>query len=318
MKRDIINESILVVGANGALAKETIKQLLHDGATKITMACRTATKGEEAKEEILNEFGKKDHVELSVIGGFDMTNPLMIEKAIQELPSDKPFDIIFLAAGFAVFTDGYQAVNWKGKKVEKNVFQNMVGSHLTFLGLKKAGLIAKGARVVLAGGEGSRGIKGMIESPNFTSAQELRDYIYLNDAPKYNPMNAIGVSKFCGALWTSKISELEKNNMEIIWFSPGLTSGSSGLKTLPPVKRWFMNNIMFGILGLMGQSQSPSEGGRKNADCLEGKIGANGNLLGAPAGKSIGKITDQTPLNPLFSNQDMIDEFWSILGELMK
>tara|TARA_Y100000385_G_C13107232_1_gene648907 strand:- start:2859 stop:3410 length:552 start_codon:yes stop_codon:yes gene_type:complete len=181
----------------------------------------------------------------------------------------------------------------------------MIGSHVTLSWLNKMKLLTKGVRVVLAGGEGARGIKGMIESPQFYSIKEFRDYVFLNKTPKYNPMNAIGVSKLCGALWTSKISKLEADNMNIVWFSSGLTSGSAGLKTLPLLQRWFMNTIIFGIFRLMGRAQTPSEGGRKFADCLEGKIGANGDLIGAPQGKSIRNFTDQTPMNPHFSDKGL-------------
>ncbi len=316
MNNELASKSILVVGANGALAKETIKALIQDGAKRITMACRSESNGIEARKEILLATSSKTEINISVVGGFDMNAPQKIEKAIVSLGAGEPFDIVFLAAGFAVFADDYQTIEWNGKIIEKNIFQNMLGNHLTFAALKNNNLIAKGARVVLAGGEGARGIKGMIEAPYFSSPKEFSDYVYLKKTPKYNPMNAIGVSKLCGAFWTTKIAALEAGNMDVIWFSPGLTYGSAGLKTLPPVKRWFMNNIMFGILSLLGQAQSPQEGGRKFADCLEGKVGGNGGLLGAPAGKTIGKISDQTSMNTAFSNEALINEFWNILEEV--
>ncbi len=316
MNSDISNKSILVVGANGTMAKETIKHLVKDSASKITMACRTEEKGFLARDEIISEISSAKKTDISVVGGFDMNDPEKIEKAVESLPTNNRFDAVFLAAGFAVFEDDYQSVEWNGKKVEKNIFQNMIGSHITLSLLKKYDLLKKGVRVVMAGGEGARGIRGMIEKPTFKSPKVFRDYAYLIDAPKYNPMNAIGVSKLCGALWTTKISQLEAENMEVIWFSPGLTSGSAGLKTLPAAKRWFMNNIMFGILGLMGQSQTPNEGGRKYADCLEGRVGKNGGLIGAPEGKSIGEFTDQTPMNSAFSDEGLIEEFWNILEDV--
>lgn len=311
---ELSDKSILVIGANGSLAKETIKCLINDGARKIVMGCRSVSKGEEAKEEILLDMASA-HVNMAVVGGFDMNSPEKIELAVESVGDHGPFDIIFLAAGFAVFTDDYQSIQWNDKRVEKNIFQNLIGSHFCYMFLKSQGLIRNGARVVLAGGEGVRGIKGMIDRPSFSDPQELRKYVFLETVPRYNPMNAIGVSKLCGAFWTSKISQLQQEH-EVIWFSPGLTSGSAGLSHLPAAKRWFMNNILFGIFSLIGQSQTPKEGGRKFADCLEGKIGQHGDLIGAPAGKSIGRFTDQKPLNPLFTNQHMIDEFWEILMEV--
>lgn len=119
-------------------------------------------------------------------------------------------------------------------------------------------MIKEGARIVLAGGEGARGIKGMIDRPSFSNPDQLRRYIYLEQVPKYNPMNAIGVSKLCGAFWVSKLSQLQQDH-EVIWFSPGLTSGSAGLDHLPAMKRWFMKQIVFGIFGMLGQSQGTDQ-----------------------------------------------------------
>lgn len=308
---------ILITGANGAMAKETIKHLIHDGYTDIVMAVRTAAKGEIAKREILNTIDSSKNVNLSVVGGFDMNKPIETRKAIQKFKSDKPFDIVFLAAGFAVFGDDYQSVAYNGKKIEKTLFQNLIGSHFVFSELKRIKLISKGARVVLAGGEGARGIKGMIDKPYFDSAEDYRNYVFLNsaDLPKYNALNAIGVSKFTGALWVKKIAALESDSMEVVWFSPGLTSGSAGLKSLPFIKR-FVFGFTFGVMNLLGKSQTPKQGGRKYADCLTGKVGKNGEIIGAPAGKALGEYTEQTPLNTLLDNVELKEELWTILREI--
>lgn len=313
---DLSTASILVVGANGSLAKESIKCLIQDGAKEIVMGVRAEARGQHAKKEILEATGKSD-VQLEVVEGFDMNDPDQISVAVQSLSIDYAFDVIFLAAGFAVFTDDYERVRWNGMEIEKNIFQNMVGSHFTYLALKKYGMINDGARIVMAGGEGARGIKGMIDRPVFSSPDQLRSYIFLEQVPNYNPMNAIGVSKLCGAFWVTKISQIQQEH-EVIWFSPGLTSGSAGLDHLPAMKRWFMKQIVFGIFGMLGQSQGPEAGGRKFADCLAGKVGVGGDLIGAPAGKSIGALTDQKPLSPAFTDQSLIDEFWEILQELNK
>ena len=64
---NIENKSILVVGANGTMAKETIIHLIKDGASQIVMACRTKTKGTEALKEIEISTAKKANI--SVTGG---------------------------------------------------------------------------------------------------------------------------------------------------------------------------------------------------------------------------------------------------------
>lgn len=305
---------ILITGANGAMAQETIKHLIKNGCTDIVMAVRTLTKGESAKNKILNEVNPENSINLTVVEGFDMNKPLEIKKAIADLNKDIPFSVVFLAAGFAVFGQDYQSVAHHEQKFEKSVFQNLIGSHIVFHELKTNHLLHKNARIVLAGGEGARGIKGMIDKPEFSSPEELREYIYLESEhlPRYNPMNAIGVSKFVGGLWIKKMSELKFENFDFIWFSPGLTSGSAGLKSLPFIKRNVFR-VMFKVMSIAGKSQSPKKGGEKYADCLLGKVGNNGELIGAPKGKTIGEYTDQTALNPMLNNEELKEELWEIL-----
>ena len=308
---------ILITGANGAMAKETIKHLIEEGCDDIVMAVRTKSKGEIARAEILKDTNAETE-NLSVVEGFDMNKPNEIIDAVGKLKGEAPFDVVFLAAGFAVFGDDYQHVEHNGKKVEKTVFQNLVGSHVVFNELKKTSLLKKGARIVLAGGEGARGIKGMIEKPDFPTVKSLRDYVYLNpkSLPKYNPMNAIGVSKFVGALWTKKVASLEKDNLEIVWFSPGMTAGSEGLKKLPFLKRYVFK-MMFGMMQWFGKAQTAAQGGKKFADCLLGKVGKHGELIGAPEGKMLGEYTEQSPLNPILDSEELRETFWDMLQEIV-
>ncbi|MEQ6124499.1 SDR family NAD(P)-dependent oxidoreductase [Pseudotenacibaculum sp. MALMAid0570] len=316
-KRDFTTKNFLLVAANGGLGRETAKHLINDGATKITLAGRTLSKIEEAKRYLKKTTTQNPLLELKTAGGFDMLDPKKIETAINNLETKNPFDIVFLCAGGVFFTNDYQTKKWNQKEIEKTVFQNVFGAHLTIKALKQQNLLSPNALVVFAGGEGARGIPGMIASPEFRSKSELREYIFKTKETqaKYNPMNAIGVSKLFGALWVSKIASLD-NSIDAIWFTPGLTSGTNGLSGMTPLKRWFMKHLVFGFMNLIGKAQSPSKGGRKFADCLEGKIGANGDLLGAPKGQTLGRLVDQKPMNPAFTNNDLIDEFWLITEEL--
>jgi len=184
--------------------------------------------------------------------------------------------------------------------------------------LAARGLLAPGARVVYAGGEGARGIPGMIELPGFETAEDLRGYVLANQVePKpYNAMNAIGVSKLLGALWTTKLAELEGHNMSTMWFTPGLTHGTQGLSGAPPLRRLFLEKVGFPLMAALGKAQSPRDGARKYADCLVGKIGRNGDIIGAPEGTALGELTDQRPMNPAFDDATLSAELWRILEEI--
>ena len=215
-----------------------------------------------------------------------------------------------------VFSDDYQCVRYADKSIERTVFQNAIGPYITFLNLKKQGLLSPNCRVVFAGGEGARGIPNMIQKPVFSTPKSLNDYIFGRGAlPRYNPMNAIGVSKFMSALLVQKLASLEMKS-DFIWFSPGLTHGTGGLATISnPAKRFFMEKIVFGYTRIVGKSQTAQQGAQKYVDCLTAKIGRNGDVLGAPEGKVLGEIVDQKPMNPDMTKQDLIEEFWGIVDD---
>jgi len=309
----LLKKNILIVGANGGLALETIKHLIKDGARSFTLACRTQEKSEYAKNLLLTNVKEASLCDFQIFGGFDMQDQASIEKHIDLLPH-KVFDIVFLAVGGIIIDKNYQYILADNTKIEKTAYQNLFGAHIVLNNLIKKNLIAMGARVVYAGGEGARGIPGMIEKPEFDTKEELRKYLYLNSSKKYSAMNAIGVSKFLGALWTLKISAITDKNFDIVWFSPGLTYGTNGLSNMSAIKRWGMENIGFGLMRLIGKAQSPAEGGRKFADCLSGTVGKNGEILIAPEKQTLGTITDQTPMNSTITKPELKEELWKILA----
>ena len=85
---------------------------------------------------------------------------------------------------------------------------------------------------------------------------------------------------------------------------------------LPRLRRWFLENIGFPIAGLLGLAQSPRAGGKKYADALTGRIGSNGDIIGAPDGKALGRLTDQRPMNADFDDAALADVVWSALEDI--
>ena len=122
-------------------------------------------------------------------------------------------------------------------------------------------MLAADAKVVFAGGEGARGIKGIIPKPEFQSTDDLLNYLKNGDGP-YSFMKAIGVSKLASALLVQKLAS-EAKNQEFVWFSPGLTGGTQGLDNVPNPKRFIMKNIGFPLIQRLGLAQGPKEAAQK-------------------------------------------------------
>ncbi len=310
-------KSVFITGANGGMGLRTTK-LLAQNHDYIVMGGRNDKRIQEARNEVLSEPKTKSGISILAQSGFDMNDPESIEMAVASLPKERGFDIVFLQAGGATFTDDYSFTKYKGKQMERTVFQNSFGALITLWNLKKHGLVNKGARIVFAGGEGARGIPGMIVKPEFDGPENLRRYLLnaSSNGKKYNSLNAIGISKLTSAWLTIKLAELDGDENEYVWFSPGLTAGTNGLADLGPVKKWIMENIGFGLMKVLGKAQNPQKGAEKYIESLEGRIGKNGDIIGAPEGGALGKFTDQKPMNAAITDKSLIDEFWKITHEI--
>ncbi len=309
MASKIKNSSILITGANGGIGLETVKLLIKEKASKIVLACRLEEKAEWVKSQLDNSSG----TQLKAYGGFDMTHASSIQKSISALPEGEKFNIVFLQARGMIVADKFQFIKTDEHTIERTIYQNVMGGYLTLMYLNQRNLLASNARIVFAGGEGARGIKGMIEKPKFNSIKDFSSYIS-NGKGKYSDINALGVSKFMSALLVQKLA-LKDPEKEYIWFSPGLTAGTNGLKNVPNPKRFILENIGFPIMQFLGIAQSPKKAAEKYISCLSGKHGENGDLIGAPEGKSLGKLVDQKPMNAGLTNHQFRDTFWDIIEQ---
>ncbi|MBB6463748.1 SDR family NAD(P)-dependent oxidoreductase [Flammeovirga kamogawensis] len=309
MKSKIKNSSILITGANGGIGIETVKILLEKGAKRIVLACRTQEKADRTKA-LLNS-----HYKLEAKGGFDMQNKEAIVLAVSELPKNEKFDIVFFQAGGMVVSNDYQFIeNTNGNRIEKTIYQNVMGSYITLKALLQQDLIATGGRIVFAGGEGARGIEGMIAKPEYDSVDDLIGAVF-NGKGKYKDIDALGISKFMSGLLIQELAERDLNH-EYVWFSPGLTAGTNGLVNVPPIKRFMFEKVGFPMMKLFGMAQGPKEAAMKYVECLDGKYGKTGDLIGAPEGKTLGNLVDQKPMNAGLSNHAFRKAFLQIAEQV--
>lgn len=295
-------KTLLITGANGGLGLKTAIGALRAGATVI-LACRTDAKAVQARGEAIEASGAAPEQAIAA-GGFDMERPDAIREAVAALPAMK-LDVVFLQAGGWVWADAPQVVNCGSVRVEQSVMKNVVGAHATLAGLLGAGLLAARARVVLIGGEGARGVPGGISKPSFETVSEFKRYIAGDwGERRYVPVDALGAAKFCAALWVRHVSQLAAGELEVVWFTPGLIGGTGGTAGMPAWKEFIFQRIAFPLLVLFGKAQWPDAAAAKCLDCLAGRIGHNGDLIGAPQGQALGPLTDQLPMNSLFVDPD--------------
>lgn len=303
------NKRVLITGANGGLGSATSVALAEAGAT-VVLACRTADKAEGVRAHIAKTVGP----DLAfAAGGFDMLHPAAIEEAVDAL-DPTPFDVVFLQAGGWVWADEVQTVTLNGETVERTVAMNVLGAHATLRALMSTGRLRPGARVVIIGGEGARGVPGAIATPSFANADDFRRYLAGDWAGRgpYVPIDALGVAKLVAALWSQAVARQAEGSFELVWFTPGLIGGTGGTAGMPPWKEFLFQRLAFPMLVALGKAQWPAAAASKCVDCLAGRIGEHGDLLGAPEGAALGPLTDQKPMSPHFTDAALQDVVLSV------
>lgn len=301
---------ILITGANGGLGLATTVAALQEGAT-VLLACRSQEKADAARSQALAEAGAPPH-RARAAGGFDMLSPSGIDAAVAALPAG-PLDVVFLQAGGWVWGDEAQTVNLGGRPIEATVAKNVVGAHATLRALSDAGLLAPRCRVVIIGGEGARGVPGGIAKPAFDDLADFERYLAGDWTGRgaYVPVNALGVAKLCAALWSQALAR-RCADWDVVWFTPGLIGGTGGTAGMPAWQEFVFQRLAFPVLVALGKAQWPDAAAAKCVDCLAGRVGAHGDLLGAPEGTALGPITDQKPMQSLFGDEAFQDAVWAL------
>lgn len=315
------SKRVLITGANGGLGLATTIAALHEGAT-VTLACRTGAKAHDARTRALQATDvPSDHA--IAAGGFDMLDPQAIDAAVAALPSE-PLDVVFLQAGGWVWADEVQTTSLRGIAVERSVVKNVIGAHATLRALQSTGRLAPGCRVVIIGGEGARGVPGAIAKPSFADLEDFERYLagdWTGRTP-YVAIDALGVAKLCAALWAQELARVAAGEFEVLWFTPGLIGGTGGTAGMPKWKEFLFQRIAFPLMVALGKAQWPERAAAKCVDCLAGRVGEHGDLLGAPEGTALGPITDQKPMQPLFTNRQFQRAIWKLCertaGELSR
>ena len=74
--------------------------------------------------------------------------------------------------------------------------------------------------------------------------------------------------------------------------------------------QFLFQRIGFPIMVALGKAQWPAQAAAKVLDALAGRVGGNGDLIGAPEGTALGPLTDQKPMQTLFTDERFQDAMW--------
>ena len=300
---------VLITGANGGLGLATCVAAADEGA-ELVLACRTQAKADAARDHVLSAVPGANVV---AVGGFDMLDPEGVRDAVRQLPAAL-LDAVFLQAGGWVWADSVQTLSFGDRVVEKTVAKNVLGAHATLGALVAEGKLRRGARVVVIGGEGARGVPGAIAKPVFGDVADFERYLVGDWTGRdvYTPIDALGVAKLCAALWSQRLAQEAEGLLDVVWFTPGLIGGTGGTAGMPAWKEFLFQRVAFPLMVMFGKAQWPEAAAAKCVDCIAGRVGVHGDLLGAPEGTALGSLTDQKPMSEHFVDAQFQAAIWQL------
>ncbi len=85
-KHDFTGQTIIVTGSNCGLGLEAVRHFVHLNATKVVMAVRSATKGEDAKADIESSTGKTDVIDVHELDLASYASVKRFAESMNELP----------------------------------------------------------------------------------------------------------------------------------------------------------------------------------------------------------------------------------------
>ncbi|GLS84316.1 SDR family NAD(P)-dependent oxidoreductase [Paraferrimonas haliotis] len=278
---------ILITGANSGLGFEAARQLaMHDGVSKIVLACRSENKANEALLRLEALTGKQVFETLIVdVGDLDSCR-----KAAEKLNTN--VDAMILNAGGG---GGTEPLKLTKDGVIFTFAVNVLGHVLLTDLLMDSGKLSKAGSVMYVASFAARGAPEVGSAKPPITEGSIEEWTSVVNGEKFVEHKAYtdhyGAVKLMGALWTMSMAR-KHPDMRFITVDPGMARGTAGTATLPWHQRWVMNTAMW-VMQALGKAHSVDVGAKRYVDVLLNSCEfASGIWWGSKSGLT-GELADQ-------------------------
>lgn len=305
-----MNKTILITGANSGLGKESAKQFAQIPETeKIYLACRSAEKASAARAELENQTGRK----IFEIILLDTSNLNSVRSAVSDL-NDSIDALVMNAGGMGGRTP--QTLTSEG--VMQMFAVNVLGHVVLVEALLNAGKLNNVA--MYASSEAARGIDKMnIPRPKLEtySPEEFKSIFDGSFFKKWDPMEAYAYTKYVATLWMNAMAR-KHNEVRFISVSPGSTSGTNAMESLPAGMRFMFKYIMMPIvMPLRGMIHKLETGARRYVDAVTDAKFETGRFYASQKEKIVGPMVDQSTFFSDLNNQRYQDNAQLAINQVL-
>lgn len=313
----MINKTILITGSNSGLGLEAARLVAEKPEwTTIVLGARTEAKASQARDTIVASTGRSaDDFHFLLM---DLLEPDSVDAALADAEKqDLRFDALVLNAGGMAAGEGGKLV--KAASGQTKVFAMNVGGHARLVsGLLAAGRIEKGATLVFAASEASRGIPMMVKAATlpegYADIDEMLDAVTTGDhTQKADDMFEYGLVKMIGTAWMADLARSRGDDLRALAVSPGMTAGTNVMAGMPApmqaVLKWVVP-----MMKLFGRAHTVESGAGRYVQALEDLSLVNGGFYASPGTGATGALTLQSSeVQPLLVD----DAFISGVGRLI-
>jgi NAD(P)-dependent dehydrogenase (short-subunit alcohol dehydrogenase family) len=298
----MMNESVLITGANIGLGKETARQLaLKKDTNRVVLFCRNQAKAEAAKKD-LEEKTERNIFEV-LIG--DVADENSVRKAVGKLR--QPIDAVILNAGGMV---GKTAGNATSSGMNELSATNVLGHVVLVDELIKRDQLKKAVLYVSA--EAVPGVKPLGMKPVAMKTSSADEFAAVLDGTyfgsKFDTVQAYGYVKYAGTMWALSMAR-KYPALKFVVVSPGNTQGTQAPDNLPPPMRFMLKYFMMPVVfPLMGDMVHKLEVGVKRlVDAISDERYESGVFYASREGKLSGDMVDQSTFFTALKNTSFQD-----------
>ena len=289
---DHAQQTAMVTGANSGLGFEASAKLAEAGYGRIIVTARTDEKGTDTKAR-LEERTWKTVFESLVLDNDRLES---VEAAAAELAArGGRIDALILNAGIAPPSDMIRSHDG----FDATVSSSLIGHHVLTMRLLEHGLLADGARIVIAGSEAARGDVPTFHPLDFSSfAAESFDgdleaaieaQMYMREPASYKAGNTYATTKLFVAWWAAQLANRLPDGMTVNAVSPGSTPDTNAINNAPAYMRYLMVPLLKVIPGM---SHSIDDGAGRYIEATGFSDDVSGKFFASPPKKMTGPLTE--------------------------
>jgi len=303
----------LVTGTTSGLGYAAARALAGEGWREIIVTGRSLARVQETAAQLAAET--KMHVFTPL--ELELDTPASVQSALAELVKrGRPVDFLLLNAGWI---GGKERV-LTATGIEATQVP-LIGHHQLTVGLLRANLLSRNARIVIAGSESARGDVPMFSYTDvaaLAATQHQGDRsaavkALLRSGPnvKYEPNRAHSDAKLIVAWWAAALARRLPSGMAVYAVSPGSTPDTKGLRNAGPALKWLMVPLMKLIPGM---SHSPETAAHRYLQASEFGTDVSGQFFASAPKKFTGPI--EAMRHPHLHDRTNQDAAWQAVVEV--